>query len=445
MSLTAVVGGGLSGLVCAYTLAKRGRDVVLLEAGPSPGGVVQTEESRGYLLEWGPNTVRPTNALLRLTEELGILGEVLRADPRAPRYVDYGGALHRVPMSPGAFLRTRLLSPRGKLRLLAEPLVPRGSRKAETLRAFVTRRLGREVSERLADPFVAGVFAGDAAQLDVAAAFPRLVELERSHGSLLRGALASRRGGGGSRPPRGLLSFRRGMATLPRALGSALGARLQVGTAVTCVAGEGDRWRLRHAGGDLLCDRVVLAIPSHEAAALVQSLSPEAAAALRAIPYPPLAVLQLSYPAAALERPLDGFGHLVAPQPERRILGAVWSSSLFPDRAPPGRVLLTVFAGGTRDPRAPLETDEALLAIADKDLSPVIRTKTRPEIVALRRYERAIPQYVAGHSQRIHVLEETEARNPGLTFLGNYRGGISVGDVLDSAERAASSLDEKTG
>lgn len=442
MSLTAVVGGGLSGLVYAYTLMRHGTEVVLLESAAFPGGVVQSEERGGYLLEWGPNTVRPTPAIWRLTEELGISGDALRADARAPRYVDYRGALHRVPMSPGALPGTRILTTRGKLRLLAEPFIPRGGDAAESVRGFIARRLGREVSDRLAEPFVAGIFAGDAGELEAAAALPRLVELERTHGSLLRGVLASRRRSPSARSPRGLLSFRRGMATLPRALGATLGARLRTGKFVTGLKRARDGWRVSHSAGETVCGRVVLALPAYEAAGLVRAVSAEAADALSRIPYPPLAVLHVSYPANAFKRPLAGFGHLVVPQRERRILGAVWSSALFPGRAPPGQVLLTVFVGGARDPHAPSASEEALLQIAARDLSRALRTKSDPELIALRRYERSIPQYVGGHLERISILEETEARLPSLTFIGNYRGGVSVGDVVDSAERAASCLDD---
>lgn len=436
MSRTLIVGGGLSGLVCARALQSRGADVTVLESRQTPGGVVETEERGGYLLEWGPNTVAPTPDLMRLIEDLGISGEVVRADPLTPRYLEDRGALHPAPMSPGGFLASRLLSTRGKLRLLAEPLVRRGGSEGESVRDFLARRMGAEVA-RLADAFVSGVFAGDARQLAAAAAFPRLVELERRHGGILRGLLASRSAGAHRAAPRGLLSFRRGMATLPRALGAALGERLKAGTTVTEVRRERGSWVVRHNAGEAASERLVLALPARDAASMLRQLAPTAADALEAIPHPPLAVLHVAYPHASLARAPAGFGHLVVPQPGRRILGAVWSSSLFPGRAPDGEVLLCVFLGGARDPAAASLSDAELLRIAASDLRGPLRARNGPSLVAVRRYPRSIPQYDAGHIARIAAVEAAQRALPGLLLIGNYRGGVSVGDVIASAQRAA--------
>jgi oxygen-dependent protoporphyrinogen oxidase len=435
---TIVVGGGLAGLAAAFRLARAGKDVVLVEASGRAGGVVRTEERKGYLLEAGPNTVRLTAPLQALIEELDLSGEMLLADAGLPRYIDFGGELHALPTSPLSLARTRLLSAAGKLRLLSEPLRRRGPGGEESVRDFAARRLGPEVAGRLVEPFVAGIFAGDAAALSAAAVFPALVDWEREHGSLLAGALAQRRTARKSAPaPRGLLSFRRGLETLPRALARTLGRAFRPGAPVRAVVPEGGRWIIETETERLEAERVILATPAWAAAPHVAPFAPEAAEALESIPHPPLAVLHLSWPAAALRRPLRGFGHLVVPSASRRILGAVWSSSLFPGRAPEGRVLLTVFLGGTRDPAAPeLETSE-LVAIAGRDLFAEGLVRGDPELVLLTRWQRAIPQYTPGHGQRMRVLAETEARWPGLRFAGNFREGVSVGDVVAGATAAA--------
>ncbi|MFY9550440.1 MAG: protoporphyrinogen oxidase, partial [Thermoanaerobaculia bacterium] len=190
---TIVVGGGLSGLASAYGLIRSGREAVLLEHSPRPGGVVRTESREEFLLEAGPNTVRPTPELLSLVAELGLSGEIIFSDPRAARFVDFHGRLHRLPASPIGFVGSRLLSPAGKLRLLAEPFQRRSRGGEESVRDFFARRLGPEVAERLVEPFVAGIFAGSAARLSAAAAFPTLARWDREHGSLLRGAVLERR------------------------------------------------------------------------------------------------------------------------------------------------------------------------------------------------------------------------------------------------------------
>jgi oxygen-dependent protoporphyrinogen oxidase len=441
---TIVVGAGLSGLSAAWAISKSGGNVEVLEASGRAGGVVRTERRDGFLVELGPNTVRPTAPLWDLVSALGLAGEALFADPRAPRYVDFAGELHPLPMGFLAFRRSRLLSASGKWRLLTEPF--RRSAPAdddESVADFVRRRLGPEAAERLVEPFVAGVFAGSANRLSAAAAFPRLVRWEREGGSLVRGAFSDRRRSPrpATRPPRGLLSFRDGLETLPRALEAALGPAFRPEAAVTDLAPKASGgWTVSVNGERRDADRVLLAAPAHAAARLVAAFAPDAASALSAIPQPALAVLHLSWPEASLRRPLDGFGHLVCPDPSRRILGAVWSSSLFPGRAPSGRVLLTVFLGGTRDPDAPSLSDDALTALAARDLEAEGIVRGEPERVLLTRWERAIPQYERGHAARIATVAAAEARWPGLRFLGNYRGGISVGDVVASALDAPASL-----
>ncbi len=435
MNRTVIIGAGIGGLSRGYALARRGEEVLLLEATDRPGGVIRSERRDGFLIEKGPNTVRPTPELWALVRELGLEREVQLADARTPRYIEFSGGLHRLPMSPGEFVRTRLLSPGGKLRVFAEPFLSRGDPDQESVSEFFRRRLGPEVAERFVEPFVGGIFAAQASELSLAAAFPTLARWETVHGSLLRGAVHDRRTAQTSRPkpPRGLLSFRGGLEALARALATSLGERLQTGTRIEEIAPSHRGWRIRSSRGDKKAERLVLATPAGEAARLVRAFAAEAADALSAIPHPALAVLHLAWSLDAIGRNLTGFGHLVIPQPERRILGAVWSSSLFPDRAPEGQALFTVFLGGSRSPETAALGDQELVPIAAHDLGTTLGIRQEPRVVSITRYASSIPQYVAGHLGRMRVLEEAEAKWPGICFLGNYRGGIAVGDVVRNA------------
>lgn len=438
---TVVVGAGLSGLAAAWALSNAGAEVLVLESSDRAGGVVRSEKREGFLLETGPNTVRPTPELSRLIETLGLDGEVLRADSRAKRYVDFEGELHAVPMSPGQLLSTRLLSAGAKLRLLGEPFRRAAPVSDESVRDFVARRLGPEVADRLVEPFVAGIFAGNAGKISVSAAFPILTRAERDHGSLFGAILASSRSKrSGSAGPKGLLSFREGLETLPRALASKLGSRFRTETAVQSISPRADGWTVRTGAGELDADRVVLAVPAPKAAELVAGFAPEAASALAGIPQPPVVVLHLAWPDNALARPLEGFGHLVCNGPGRRILGAVWSSSLFPGRAPAGQVLMTVFMAGARDPGAIKLSDHELTELAARDLASQGLVRGAGRALLVTRWRHAIPQYERGHEQRIAELAGAEARWPGLHFLGNYRGGVSVGDVVRAGIEAGVSL-----
>jgi oxygen-dependent protoporphyrinogen oxidase len=421
MTAVVIVGGGLSGLVRAHALASRGEEVRLFEASDRSGGAVRTERAGAYL------------------RELGLSEGALLADPRLPRYIELEGRLHSLAPHPLTLATTRLLSTSAKLRLLREPFVRRGDSAGETVREFFTRRLGPQVADRLVAPFVSGIWAGDAARLSAASAFPLLAGWEREYGSLLRGAMASRKRleSFPKETPKGLLSFREGLETLPRALSGSLGPRFQSGTAVRSLRSEPGRWRIETDSGTVEAGRVVVATSARDAARLLEPLDADAARALAGIPHPPLAVLHLAWHDSAFPTPPSGFGHLVVPSPGRRILGAVWTSCLFPGRAPLGETLLTAFAGGSRDPAAAALPDDRLLEVAARELSASLGAKGAPRLVRITRYTHALPQYGLDHESRMSTLAAAEARLPGLSFLGNYRGGISVGDVIRNALAAA--------
>src|SRR5262249_21669788 len=246
----------LSGLTRADALARAGEEVLLLEESSRPGGVVRTQRSDGYLLELGPNTVRPTAPLWNLVVGLGLEKEALLADPRAPRFVDFAGRLQPLPMSPGSLLSTKLLSAKGKLRLLGEPFVRRGPGGSESVRSFFARRLGSEVAERFVEPFVSGIYAGDAARLSIAECFPRLERWEKEHGSLLLGAIAGRKTAPPTAPVRGLLTFRRGLETLPMGMADRLKDHIRLRTRVESLARSRDGWTIQTAREVLSARRI---------------------------------------------------------------------------------------------------------------------------------------------------------------------------------------------
>lgn len=421
-----IVGGGLSGLVRAHELRKRGAEVLVLEESPEPGGAAKTIERDGYQLELGPNTVRPTPRLLALCRELGLEREVLLSNPRLPRYIELGGRLRKIPF--GA------LSPVAMARVAAELFVGRGPA-GETVYDFAARRLGRQAAHRLIGPFVSGVFAGDARRLIVEQAFPRLFALEKNHRSLILGAVLRPRPklAPGEKPARGLLSFRSGMSALPRALAASLGDGFRPGVRVEGIDRLADGWAVATSDGDVGADELILATSCGTASRLTARLAPEASRALARVPVPPVTVAHCAWDRGDLAHPLEGFGHLVVPGEPRRILGAVWSSSIFPGRSPQGKVLLTVFLGGRRTPENASLPDAAVREAVFEDAAAVLGAKRAPELVHCATHREAIPQYEEGHAEILRAVEESERRNPGLTLLGNYRGGISVGDVVENA------------
>ncbi|MDH5286784.1 MAG: protoporphyrinogen oxidase [Betaproteobacteria bacterium] len=448
-----VIGAGISGLTVAHTLQSAGADVGVVDAGDAPGGVIATRERDGFLYETGANSALDTSPLIdRLFADVGVLGE--RRDAGAvgsKRFIVRGGKLVALPTSPGAFLATSAFTLGAKLRLLREPFVaPAAAGAEESIADFVRRRLGNEFLDYAIDPFVSGIYAGDPERISVPAAFPRLHALEQKYGSLIRGQIRGakerRQRGEASKNAAKSFSFARGMDTPARAIARRL-LRCETGVRVTSVtrgrdafAVEGMRRgeRVRYAARS-----VVVSAAAHAAAPMFDASAPALSRALAAVEYAPVCVVASAFRRADVAHPLDGFGVLVPKKERRRILGTLFSSSLFEGRAPPGHALLTTFAGGRRNPDLAALDDGALLRAVSGDLEGLLgaRNALWHEIV---RWPQAIPQYTIGHLARIAAVDAAAAALPGLHFCANWRGGVAFGDCIKNgvelAERLRSTL-----
>lgn len=450
-----VIGAGISGLVCAYRLKVLGIEAALIEKSDRAGGVIQSENIDGYLIERGPNSSQGTEELLSLVEELGITNEILEGDPKAPAYVYHQGRLHPVPSGAAAFIKSDLLSLRGKLRIFKEPFVPpRRSSSEESVASFARRRIGSEAADRMVAPFVSGIYAGDAERLSVQAAFPKLANLETGYGGLFRGTFAKAREARRAKKTAGsvlakasparrrLCSFRSGMGFLPKTLAAKIGEDLFTSCQNLVVHDAGDsqfelsfvRDGSQHIFG---CQRLIIATPSSIASSLVEPISAELSHLLAEIDYPPLVIVSLAYDESSVGVNLDGFGFLVPPGEKMNILGCVWNSSLFNNRAPEGKALLTVFVGGARNPSAAQAPDADLVSMVHIDLQQVLKISSDPKIVSITRYERSIPQYNLGHYSRVQNIARLLSKLPGLQLIGNYLHGVSTGDCIKEAERVA--------
>jgi protoporphyrinogen/coproporphyrinogen III oxidase len=450
-----VIGAGLSGLVAAFRARKAGLSVTVLEARGRPGGVIGSERREGVLLERGPNSGLDTTPLINaMLTDLGIADQRVDGSRESSRrYVVRGGRLVALPTSPGAFLGTPLFSTRAKLRLFAEPFIRKSPADAEeSIAQFVRRRLGSEFLDYAIEPFVAGIYAGDPEQLSVPAAFPRLHALEQRYGSLIKGAIMGARerkkSADKAKNAAASFSFREGMQTLTDALGRAVGSiecDVRVGTMQPGADGTftvtGER-----AGTSFVrrARAVIVATPAYAAADLVRAVAPEAAAALAAIPYPPVTVVGSAYRRVDIAHPLDGFGFLAPARERPAVLGSLFSSTMFEGRAPADTVVLTTFVGGRRNPELATAGDEELASAVHGELVRLVGARAQPLWREITRWARAIPQYTMGHLGRIAAVEQAERVVPGLYFCANYRGGVSIGDCVKAghaiAERVASRL-----
>jgi protoporphyrinogen/coproporphyrinogen III oxidase len=451
MAAVAVVGGGLAGLTTANRLKQRGIRVVVYEAGDRPGGVILTQRDDDYLADLGPNSLAtPTPDVHSLLAHLGLESSLVPASPAArKRFVVKRNKLVPLPMSPSEILTTRLLSQTAKLAVFGEPLVEQNdSPMEESIAGFVRRRFSQEVVDYVANPYVAGIYAGDPEQLSVRHALPRLYGLERSHGSVLKAFMGNvrdkkkRKKAGDPEPPPPLVSFRDGMAQLPQALARELHAEMRLRSRVTSLRVGEKGWTVAAAfQPSELYDGVVLTAPTHRIDEMDLDFPVgDRLKTLGSITYPAVTVVALGFRREDVAHPLDGFGFLVPEVERRNVLGCIFSSTLFPGRAPEGHVMLTSFVGGVRNPDLANADEHTISARVLDDLRLLLGVKGEPTFRAFQLWSNAIPQYDLTYSRFKEIMEEAERRNPALALAGSFREGVSVGDVIAGGEAAAERL-----
>lgn len=447
-----VLGGGVCGLAAAYALHKRGVPVRLFEAGPRLGGVVRSHNEGGWLSEAGPNSfLENSKRVIDLLEDLGLGSEKLYANASAKkRYLVRGRRALAVPASPGAFFTTPLFSPWAKVRLFGDLLKsPRERAQDVSLADFVSEHFGPEVVKYALNPFVSGVYAGDASLLSAKHSFPSLWRAEATHGSLLRGMGAQAKEKRRKGEPKGrILSFRSGLAALPDALAKTVPAEsLRVGAQVTrLVPGvHGAPWKVYWLEDGVenwdYAQTVVSALPAHALAQL--EIGPNGARPLHklgSIRMPPVTSLFLGYRRAQVKHPLDGFGMLIPECEKSPLLGVLFSSTLFPGRAPEGHVALTCMLGGSLHPELAGLPETEQLARIQPELEKLLGVSGHPVLVRRSHWERAIPQYNIGYQEFIDTMETCEHTFPRLLIGGQLRHGISLPQCLeaglDLADRA---------
>ncbi len=458
-----VVGGGIAGLSAAHRLAELGRErgdppsVTLLEAEHRLGGTIASERVDGFLVEAGADSILTEKPwALALCRRLGIEGRLVRTRDEARRtLIVHRGRLERLPegfllLAPTALWPTivsPLFSWPGKLRMAAELFLPRRrDDDEESLAAFVTRRFGREVLERVAQPLAGGIYTADPARLSLAATMPRFIELERQHRSVILGLLrqltAKSRAESGARWSM-FVSFPDGIQTLVDALAARLPAGgVRLATRARSVVRDGPgRWRVVLEGGEVVAgDAVIVAAPAHAAASLLHELDGELATALAAIPHASSATVTLAYDRADVPHPLDAFGFVVPAVERRELIACTFSHVKYPGRAPAGGALLRVFSGGALAERMASLPEDELVASARRELAELLGIRATPRFVRVHRYPRAMPQYHVGHLARVAAIERRVAAFPGLALAGNAYHGVGIPDCVHGGERAAESV-----
>jgi protoporphyrinogen/coproporphyrinogen III oxidase len=449
MKSVAIIGAGITGLTAAFYLKRKGVPVKVYEAGGRAGGVIQSSRQNGFLAESGPNTILETSPKIsELIRDLNLEARRIYPNPGAKnRYVVRDKKPVAMPSSQAEFLTTKLFSARAKFALAREPFVPpRRDGVEESVAEFVLRRLNQEFLDRAVDPLVAGIYAGDPQKLSVRHAFPKLLEAEQKYGSLLKGQFfggGEQKYGEVSRRDAKMFSFDEGLQVLTDALATQLGDSLKLNSPVSKLTQTENGWRVSTSSGEAEHSAVIYCGTAFRLAELkIESQTPLNFSSFSEIRHPPVASVVMGFHREEIGHPLNGFGMLIPKIEGFKILGTIFSSSLFPNRAPKGHVLLTSYVGGERSPELAFLPQEKLFDLVWEDLDKLLGLYGESTFQHARLYPKAIPQYNVGYGQFKDLLNQIESKTSGLFFAGSFRDGISLGDSIVSGGNAAERIAE---
>ncbi len=444
MELDAIIlGAGPAGLAVAHRMVCAGAKVKVIEPSHRCGGAIRTIKEAGWLVETGPNTLQLEGEADRtLLRQYGLDGCLQEADPHsAQRFIYAHGQLHGLKASPLSLIKSNLLSWSGKLRLLSEIFRFRGGYEGETVYAFAARRFGAEAAQLLMDPVVSGVHAGDPHRLVMQNCFPSIQALEAKHRSVILGLIKNKG------PARRIVGFPDGMQQLADAMAKPLrSGELELNSMATLIRRDSQGWNVawRNAEGienGARARQIVVTVPHWQWPSLPfdESLRPTFREWERT-EAPPVTVIVRGYDQTAIRHPLDGFGYLTPGSENRNVLGCLFPTSVLPQRAPAGKVLLCCFIGGARHPALARKSDEELRAIVDGELAETLGASGAPEKEWIQRWDRAIPQYGADQTRREAALDQAESAHPGLHFHGSFRGGVALMQVIRSGDALGAKL-----
>ncbi len=448
-----IIGGGIAGLTTAFRLKRAGMKIVLLEKDNRVGGAIQTIEESGFQSELGSNTVLETSPkVTELIKDSGLEEDKIYAnDSSQNRYIVRNKKPQPLAMSPRAFIGSPLFSWKAKMRIIGDLFIPAWDNSyEENLSQFVIRRLGREFLDYAINPFVAGVYAGDPDKLSVKHGFPRLYEMEQKYGGIfkgqIKGARERKKRAETSKQSARMFSFKNGLRTLPERLGDLLGEGLIRNATVMQISKIEKGWKVvykdkNQKAHNVTSDAILYAGRACDLNNLkLGSNVPQVFEELAGIYHPPVSVISMGFKRSSVEDPLNGFGVLIPKVENFNILGILYSSTLFPNRAPKEHVLLTIFAGGSRQPEIALKDKTELKELAIADIRTILGVRDDPVYTNIVRWNKAIPQYQVGYGKYKKIISELEKHNLGLFFTGNYRNGISVADTIVNATENAESI-----
>ncbi len=456
MKKIVIIGGGITGLSVAYYLKDKA-DFLLIEKNHRLGGNIYTEKIGDFIIEGGPDCFLSEKPwALELCEKLGLKERLLATnETNNSTFVLWRGRLHPLPegfflMVPTKiipFMRSSLISLPGKIRMGMDLFIPKNKTDDdESLAGFVCRRLGREALDKIAEPLVAGIHAGDPETMSLKSSFPRFLELEQRYGSLISGMLERRKIAqqmvrkDGQRLTM-FMTLKGGLSELITALeGQIKKDSIITGRSVANVERyeQGSAYRIHMADGEIIdAEKIILTTPAYISAHLLSGIDPVLSDLLMKVPYVSTATVSLAYKRSDISNPLKGYGFVVPKIENRKIMAATWTSLKFSYRAPEDYFLTRCFIGGSKNEELVSLDDKAMTEMVQQELRDVMGIKKDPALVRIYRWEKAMPQYTIGHEGRVSLIEERAGRYRGLFLTGSAYKGIGISDCIYNAQKMA--------
>ncbi len=440
-----IIGGGISGLSTAWWLAQHGIGVEVWEADERPGGKIRTSHEEGYVTERAAGLLvnfRPE--IDQLIQQAGLNNRQKRRDEKLNRYIVHHGRLTQVPMLLPALLKSPLWSLNAKLRLMAEPFIPRGSHESETVSEFVRRRFGQEILDTAMDPFVSGTLASDPDLAEAQSVLPRLTALEKRYGSLTAGMLVNRVLKRRRANTADTFSFEGGMSELIDALAHTPGVTVRCGARATAIRNHRGQWQIEGTvngtPNSIRVPQLVLSTPASVSGNLLDSIDSHLGELLCGIEYSPVAVLHMGLKNTHIRHPLDGTGFLASKQSNLAVNGNLWMSSMFPHRAPQDHTLLTSYLGGMHQPEQLHQSDEELSDSVLDCLRPLLGIRGPAEYVRVERHHQGLPLYHGRYRARVDAIEQSLDKLSGLHINANYMHGVSVRERIFQGRQVADKI-----
>lgn len=475
MKRAVIIGGGIAGLATAYSIREhqeaRGEDpadleVVILEKKDRVGGNIRTDRVDGFLIEGGPDCFLSEKPwALELCKRIGLSERLMPTnDEQRKTFVLSGGALHELPEGVILMVPTRilplaassLLSAKGKLRMAMEYFVPKKEDPGdESLGEFVRRRLGKETLDKIAEPLVAGVHAGDPETMSVNASFPKFVQMEQEYGSLMKGMLkrmskarkaakAKAASGGEGKRPTMFMTLEGGLSEMIETLVGRIegfgNTTIRTGVGVRKVEKKGKGYVVDLDGETIEADTVTVAAPAWAASEVVKAMDRELSEKLLTIPYVSTATVSVAYKKDQVPHPLNGFGFVVPKIENRRIMASTWTSVKFNHRAPEDSVLMRCFVGGAKNTDLVSLNDDEMVRLVTEELRDILGIEAEPLVARVYRYINAMPQYTIGHIERVEWIDDQVATHPGLYLTGSAYHGIGIADSVRNGELVAKKI-----